>query len=435
MPFTLLPPPLTREDALTRRLGQVSAQQRRVVLLRAGSWLVVLTVLYVAGMGFLDQRYQFPALVRALGLVSYCVGLPLLVRRWILRPLDGTGDPVRVALRVERAYPEFNDSLVSAVQFLRQDSGDRTSSPGLRKAAISRASRKAERYEFDRAVDGRWVRRSVLAALLAIAGAAWFVSSAPELSVAAIKRLALPFGGTAAPTQTRIEILAPRPLPHRMARGEPLDIKLALSGAIPERVSLSIKLDGSLAVDQAYAVPSADGPADATELTVRIEPTRIPRDFQFKVRANDADTGWQTVQVLPPPVLVPLDGRPSPQLRLEFPAYTDLPAIDLPDGSSVIECVAGTRVTLRAATDRPVARAWIGYRPDQPVLRLLPAMSPLGTDREMAVPGFEVLGREVWADVPLTLGRNGTLMEVSFVPRVPGPYALRFEDETGLGTT
>src|SRR5262249_35037157 len=30
---------------------------------------------------------------------------------------------------------------------------------------------------------------------------------------------------------------------------------------------------------------------------------------------------------------------------------------------------------------------------------------------------------------------GGTLIEVTFVPRMPGPYALRFEDETGLGTT
>src|SRR5262249_44486782 len=156
--------------------------------------------------------------------------------------------------------------------------------------------------------------------------------------------------------------------------------------------SLSVKLDASPSVDQTYAVPVADGPTDKVELTVRVEPTRIPRDFQFKVRANDADTGWQTVHVLPPPVLLPLDGRPSPQPRLEFPGYADLPAIDLPDGSGVIECVAGTRVTIRAATDRPVARAWIAFRPGQSMLRVLPALSPLGASPELAVPGFELLG-------------------------------------------
>jgi hypothetical protein len=53
----------------------------------------------------------------------------------------------------------------------------------------------------------------------------------------------------------------------------------------------------------------------------------------------------------------------------------------------------------------------------------------------LAVPGFDLLGREVWQDVPVTIGRDGTLLEITFIPRMPGPYAFRFEDDTGLGTT
>ena len=435
MPLTLPPPLPTRDDAITRQLDGVAARLRRVILVRSGAWLIVLGMLFIGGLAFVDHQFHLPALVRGLGLVVFLVGLMLLVRRWILRPLDGSSDPVSMALRVERAYPEFNDSLVSAVQFMTQDPGDRRTSPGLRKAAIRRAARKAERYEFDRVVDSRGLKRSILAAIVVCGAAAWLVSSAPDAARAALDRIAMPFGGTAASTQTKIEILAPQPLPHRMARGEPLEIRLALHGVIPDRVSVATRLEGAPAIEQAYAVPSADGPTDATEFTVRIEPTRIPRDFQFRIRGNDADTGWHTVQVLPPPVLVPLDGRPSPQLHLEFPKYTDLAAADLPDGSGVIECVAGTRVTLRAATDRSVARASIGFRPDQPLARIMPAMAPLGARPEIAVSGFDLLGREVWQDVPIAVGRGGTLLEVTFVPRVAGPYALRIEDEVGLGTT
>jgi hypothetical protein len=435
MPLTLPPPLPTREDGLTRRLDEIRSRLRRVVILRAGSWLVVLSLVFLGGLAVLDQRYQLPGLVRALALVAYLVGLPVLVRRWIVRPLAGSGDQQTIALRVERAYPEFNDSLVSAVEFLGRGHDDRTTSTAFRKLAIRRAARKAERYELDRAVESRGLKRSVFAAVVALVAAGWLAYSAPAAVRASLERIALPFGGSAAATQTKIEILAPQPLPHRMARGEPLDVKLALRGLIPDRVTVSIKPDGSPAADQSYAVPPPEDSPDAVELTVRIEPTRISRDFQFRVRANDADTGWQSVQVLPPPVLVPLDGRPSPQLHLDFPGYTDLPAIDLPDGSGIIECVAGTRVTLRAATDRPVARAWIGFRPDQPLARLLPALAPLGARPEIAVPGFDLLAQEVWADVPVVLSHEGTLLEASFVPRLPGPYALRFEDETGLGTT
>src|SRR5262245_39210769 len=139
MPLTLPPPLPTREDVLTRRMQGVSARLRRVVVLRAGSWLIVLSLLFVGALGYADHRFHLPALVRALGLVALIAGVPLLFRRWISRPLAGSGDPVRIAMRVERAYPEFNDSLASAIQFLRQDLTDRRTSPGLRKAAIRRA--------------------------------------------------------------------------------------------------------------------------------------------------------------------------------------------------------------------------------------------------------------------------------------------------------
>src|SRR4051812_25107335 len=114
MPLTLLPPPNTREDVLARQLDRVGARARRVVFLRNGSWLLVVAFLFVAAVGYLDHRFQLPSLVRALGLVSFLVAIPVLFRRWLVKPLAGSQDPVQVALQVERAYPELNDVLVSA---------------------------------------------------------------------------------------------------------------------------------------------------------------------------------------------------------------------------------------------------------------------------------------------------------------------------------
>jgi hypothetical protein len=435
MPLTLAPPPLSREDALTRRLHQVAGRLRRTIVLRAGARLVLVTVLLVVVLGFLDHRYQLPSLVRAFGLTAILVGWPLYIRNRIRKPLRGSDDLVQIALRIERAYPEFNDSLVSAVQFLDQENDDRTTSPGLRRAAVRRATRKAERYEFDKAVDSRWTKRSIALAMAAVAGAAALGFSAPVESRVALMRIAMPFGGVAAPTKTTLTLVSPEAFPHRMARGEPLDVRVSLRGVIPDRVTLSVRLDGAGPSDQSFAVEADEASPNAADLTLRIEPTRIPKDFEFRVRANDAESGWKAVQVFPPPVLVPLDGRPSPQLHLTFPAYTDLPAADLPDGSGVIDCVAGTRVTLRAATDRPVTRAYLAFRPDNPRLLVVPALAPFGADTPVAAAGLDLLAREAWAEVPVAIGRSGTLLEAEFVPRLPGPHALRFEDDTGLGTT
>ena len=51
MPLTLAPPPLSREDALTRRLHQVAGRLRRTIVLRAGARLVFATLLLVVVLG------------------------------------------------------------------------------------------------------------------------------------------------------------------------------------------------------------------------------------------------------------------------------------------------------------------------------------------------------------------------------------------------
>jgi hypothetical protein len=174
---------------------------------------------------------------------------------------------------------------------------------------------------------------------------------------------------------------------------------------------------------------------DRTTLTARVDAGRISRSFRVKLKANDADTGWHEVKVQPPPELAPLDGRPSPQIRLEYPPYTDLAPRQVPDGGSSFEMIAGTSVTLRAATNRPVARSYIVYRPEAPVQSTVAALAALAATTPLEAVSATAGGQTAWAAVPVALGRDGRLLEVTFTPRVAGVYALRFEDETGFGST
>src|SRR5262249_35587287 len=136
-----------------------------------------------------------------------------------------------------------------------------------------------------------------------------------------------------------------------------LDVGGRVFGIVPEQAV--IDLEGLTPSRLSVSITRADNGSG----TFQVKLDRIERSFRLQVRANDAISEWRSVAVLPPPVLVPLDGRPSTQVHLQFPAYTDLPPVDLPDGSGNIEAVLGTRVTLRAATDRRVVKAWIEYRP------------------------------------------------------------------------
>jgi hypothetical protein len=138
--------------------------------------------------------------------------------------------------------------------------------------------------------------------------------------------------------------------------------------------------------------------------------------------------------VVPPPQLAMLDGLPSPQIELHYPAYTDLPSPEkLSPGVQHVDAVAGTLVKLRAAVDRPIARAWIEYRPDNPQAKLALALAPIGFARGLDCYAMAVGGHAVWGNIPAQLDAEGLRLAVEFMPWVNGLYVLHLEDAEGLG--
>src|SRR5262249_20945146 len=139
------------------------------------------------------------------------------------------------------------------------------------------------------------------------------------------------------------------------------------------------------------------------------------------------------VEVLPPPVLVAINGQPSPQIQLHFPVYTDLPSPQTQTpGAGNVEAVTGTSVTLPAASDRRLRRAWIEYRPALEATRSARGSAPLGAANGLGVVASVAGGQAVWQPVPAVLDADPSTFTIRFHPFVNGLYELHFEDETGL---
>src|SRR5262249_6973326 len=151
----------------------------------------------------------------------------------------------------------------------------------------------------------------------------------------ALVRLADPFGVHLWPTKTRVEILAPETFPVRIPKGEPFELKFAVRGVIQERATVVFRLTGGDEFEEQYPLAVGNDPKlpGAAVVSARLDPNRLPSPFTFRIVSNDYDTGWQKVEVVPPPRLMPLDGRPTPQFHVRPPEYTGLPALDLPDGA------------------------------------------------------------------------------------------------------
>src|SRR5262249_28392019 len=137
---------------------------------------------------------------------------------------------------------------------------------------------------------------------------------------------------------------------------------------------------------------------------LHLKPDEVQRNFRFSLRANDATTEEFSVEVLPLPTLVPIDGKSSPQLVLRYPRYTDLPSPHrLTPGVGNIDAIAGTVVTLRARADRPLKRAWIAYQPEAREMPIGVALGTLGSNHLVGLLAGMALGQEVWQSVPARL--------------------------------
>ena len=283
-----------------------------------------------------------------------------------MRPLRYRTDAPALALELEDRFPSLNDALASAVDFLGPPAeGIENERPRKRPGVSNRltaavvrvAERKASRLPLDHIVPAGkcwralWLCLVVLAAALPLA--LWNTSRA----AIALTRLTDPFGAHPWPTKTQIQILAPERFPARVSKGEAFELQFAVRGALTGAATVHVRTDGGGDFEEPFPLALNNDPKypDAAVVTARFDPVRVSSSFAVRVTANDADTDWHAVTVVPPPRLVPRDGRPSPQFHATPPAYTGLPAVQLPDGAAVIEVPTGTvlRFPLRPTSGYP----------------------------------------------------------------------------------
>ncbi len=408
--------PVLDGTMLRQRLATLRRRLRFVATVR-GSGLL-LTVLLATGVvaGVLDWRWHLPALVRAVVLVGTLVGGVIVAYRYLFRPLSAPSDDLSLALRVEEEYPLLNDALASTVQFLERGMQARSSSAVLEREAVQRALRRASGCDFGKVVNKRgmvWagVSGSVFTVLTAM-----LILLSPTLATTAFLRLAHPFGGIEWPKKTLLEIEEPR---SRIGRNEAFEVRGLVRGVIPSQAVVFFRFEGFPNLEHHCDIKTDD--SGIGHLHTSLPAGRVERSFRFQVKANDALSPEYFVEVLPPPSLAALDGKPSPLVQLVYPAYTGLPSPEmLSPGTGNIDAVVGTAVHLRARTDRPLRRAWIEYQPEEP--------SAVLGDLLALFRG----GQPWWEPVPAQLGDDRYTFTIDFMPTINGMYVLHFEDETGL---
>jgi len=437
MALVLRPP--TDRESLTDTLGDIG-RSRKTVAVATGLFLFVAAVLgTVLIVGILDTAFHLSALVRAFALVSILALAGGIWLRGVGRALKLRSDALSIALELEEKYPNLNDSLASAVSFLEADEAEaRGVSARLEQVAVRSAHRAVNRYNFDRLIpSGRcWRMAWTCAAVVAIAIP--LMISDVERSTVAFVRVADPFGVHPWPTKTRIEILTPAELPTRMPKGESFDLKFVVRGVIKDRAVVTYRVAGGEEFEEQYPIAVGNDPKfrGAAVVTTRIEAARLQSSFSFKIASNDFDSAWHQVEVVPPPRLIPFPGpgggRPSPQFHVTPPTYTGLPALDLPDGATVIEIPMGTVVRMRARTDVRLSSAVLAFTGDRTNVTNAAGLSPVGNLNPLAAMGVLELADLIGSDIAVSLDGSGRELGATFAPSMSGMYIFKLSDETGL---
>lgn len=437
----LLRPPDERES-LPGRLADLGAARKRVALASGLFGLAAAVLGIAAAAGLLDAALHLSPLTRAFALAGLLAAAGVAWVRGAGRALRLRTDALSVALALENRFPAFNDALASAVSFLGSPEEDDAQpkpsgvSNRLTGVAVRTAERRVGRLPVDDLVPtGRCWRNAWLCA--AAAGVALPLALFDTARAGtALVRLADPFGNHPWPTKTRLELLAPTAFPARIPKGEAFELRVAVRGVLsgPATVAVRVRDGGEFEEQFPLALNNDPKVPGAAVVTARFDPARVSNTFDVQVRANDAATDWLTVDVVPPPRLVPFDGRPSPQLTLVRPAYTGLPPAVV-DGAEQIDVPTGTVVTFRAATDVRLSAAILTYAGDRSAVAPAIPLAGLGQLDPLAAIAAQEMADGLTADIPLTLSGDGTRLSATFVPPLSGPYALKLTDDTGLTGT
>src|SRR5262249_26162509 len=152
-----LPTSISRE--LSKLRGHLRRRDLTIGLARTGLALCA----FVLGTFVLDRLLEFPAPFRAVMLACGVGGVGFLAWRHLLRPLAHSRSDDEIALLIERAHPELNDELISAVQLSRRRG--KWDSPELVSEVVAGAASRAKSIDASRVAQTGDASRLVLLTL------------------------------------------------------------------------------------------------------------------------------------------------------------------------------------------------------------------------------------------------------------------------------
>lgn len=281
-----------------------------------------------------------------------------------------------LALKIERQHPALKDSFSSSVQFDNQKTAQFSGSSQLRQAVIEDAYRQASRINFLELIDTHPIRKIMITAALLCLTVASISILHPHRVTLGIHRLILPFSAPDWPQTVELQLLDENLVPietgpqnpYQVVEGQALRFFVEnRKGSPPEDLRIEYQsapkqqVPGKLHSEPLRIVSVPDQTTENRDLgTGSLSITSKTLRLRV-VGGDDHSMPWLTVVSVPPTTLA------LQEVTLTPPAYSQLPAKTLPAGIGNFKALLGTRVDIKASSNKLLKSAELRVKNQEPV--------------------------------------------------------------------
>ncbi len=389
--------PATLPVPVARRLRALATRVVRVAWGGGVLRLCIAACVLAVGQGVADLLLDLPTWVRALFLPMDFGVLVFLVYRHGILPWRQRLSPDDAALLAQRHWPEFQTTLISAVQLARQPNG----SPRMVAALLRQVAGHVGRIDLRQAAGWARLRPLFLVAVGLLAGVgllAWRTSPASGILARRALLADLPL-----PTRTVVVAIS-RNL--SIGPGENIELSARARGEIPRSGRVEISYPGRSA--ESVAVGAKEASPDVFSLTL----PNVQQPLTYRFYMNDGRGAQWQVGLIHAPVIQAV------QFRAAYPPYTGLQETPLAAGN--LRLLAGSRLQIAGRASQPLQDARVVPQGGGQPVELKVDGDRTSFKGELSIPTHELNGFTVALRNDQGIASRGdTLYAVEIVPDQP----------------
>ncbi len=322
---------------LISKLREVGSVWRKVLFLEGISFLIAVIIPFLIIVFFLDNVVHLPSWGRSVILiVTLSLSISIFLKTVIFSFIRRFSDE-RIALHVEKKYPELQNKLINAVQF-----GKEASESPVASAIIEDSLLKSKTFDFGKSISRDHLKKSVMVSSLAIILLVLYGLSFREHFNNALARFLSPRADIPPVTLTKLSV---SPRDTVVLSGEDVEIKAFVEGKIPGNAQIAYKME-----DADWKLRVLDRSGKSTFSCIFRE---VTKNISFYVIAGDAKTFTYSIRVRERPNITRF------RVTLNFPEYTGLPPVVEDDSNGNVRALRGTDVRIEASVDKKVEEAEI----------------------------------------------------------------------------